>query len=241
MVDVRHPYNFSGIIDEFFALKPPHGPHAKLLRQLVEERVGTIMDHKDVRYMPAFKILDLIADMVNSATALDAEPQLRETEARVLLRNGLSDEAPRVRQFLLDAALERARYEPMMIMGATVTGDNLRDLTLRKRWQAMKTAHQALHPLPPAWLSIVDAAVDAVIIAPCFTNFRIGPLMQCFAEMLETARRLFEKQAPPETLIAALAEGSPLWKRYALKAGRYRTKKQQFYGSETHRTRPTIH
>lgn len=241
MVDVHHPYHFSSIIEDFFALKPLAGPHARLLREMVETRAQKILSHKDVRYMPAFKILDLIADMVNGATALDAEPQLRETEARALLRRALADDSPRVRQFLLDAALERARYEPMMIFGHTVAGNSVRDLTLRKRWQAMRTAHQLLDPLPAAWLAIVDAAVDAVVTAPCFANYRVGPLMQCFAEMLEMARQLQARQSAPETLINALAEGSPLWKRYALKAARYRSKKLPFYPTGTEPARPTIH
>ncbi len=239
MVALHRTYNFSSIIDEFFALKPLKGPHADALRDIVETRVRDVLNHNDVRYMPAFKLLDLIADMVNHAAALDAEPQLRSTEATALMRNALDNESPRLRRFLLDAALERARYEPMMILGSAVAGDGMRDLTLRKRWQAMHATHQSLNQLPGAWMTIVDAAVDAVIAAPCFANYRAGPLMQCFAEMLELARQLHDKESPPEVLIHALAEGSSLWKRYALKAARYRAKQPMMFAVE--QARPTMH
>lgn len=220
----HNQYNFSSVIDEFFTLKPLTGPHASALRQLVEKRAREILAHPDVRYMPAFKILDLFTDMVNTAGAIDEEKQLREEEALALLRNVLSADAMRLRQFMLDAALERARYEPMMIAGAAENEGKLRDLTLRKRWQSMRATHQSMSALPQPWMDAVEAAVESVIAASCFDGYRQGPLLQCFAEMLATARQLHTSGRPLESLAEALGEDSPLWKRYALKALRYRAK-----------------
>ena len=241
MVADARQYNFSGIIEAFFTQKPLTGPNSALLRGMVEARAGEMLLHPDVRYMPAFKILDLLSSMVEASHLLDAEPQLRASEARALLQQQLEEHSPRLRQFLLDAALERARYEPMMILGNTVLGHRA-DLTLRKRWHAMRVAHQSLHPLPPSLLIVVDNAVERTITAANFAHYREGPLMQYFAEMLELARRMATENAEPDALTSALAEGQILWKRYALKPQRYRSKKPPPANLETgFSSRPTMH
>lgn len=219
MVHVWQSLNFSSLMDEFFATRPLRGPHAKALQSLVHTRTSDLLNHPDVRYMPTFKVLELLANIANITQAIDEESQLYEHEARAMLHQALSDEASLIHHFLLEASLERARYEPMMILDTA--GHTLRDHTLRKRWTAMRYAHQRHTKLPASWLTIVDEAVAAAIAAPCFLNFRVGPLMQLFAEMLNTARRLYEEKATPEMLAHALAESGTLWKRYALKPKRY--------------------
>lgn len=221
MVSLSPDYNFAGVVDEFFALKTLTGPHADLLKKQVRDRAAELLAIPDVRYMPAFKILDLLAAMVNIATGVAEEPQLRAHEAAALLRANLSDNAPLVRQFVLDAALERARYEPMMITGNATQDISHRDLALRKRWEAMLAAHQSLEPLPAEWETAITGAIEHVITAEAFHEFRQGPLMQLFAEMLQTARHLHRENATLAQLEHALGSDAPLWKRYALKAGRY--------------------
>ncbi len=219
MVTQSPTFHFQSVIDDFLALKNFSGPHRAALSNLVHERAAALFEHPDIRYMPTFKSLDLLAEMVNLAAEIDQSPQLRANEATSLLRASISDNAPLIRQFILDAALERARYEPMMLSGAHDIPH--RDLALRKRWRAMLDAHQELQPLPPEWCETLTHAAEAVITAESFHHFRQGPLMQLFAEMLQTARQLQQEQAPLDALEHALSKASPLWKRYALKATRY--------------------
>ena len=242
MVADARQYNFVSVIDDLFSLKPLTGTHAATLRCMVEDRAKEILAHPDVRYMPAFKILDLLTDLLQVASALDSEPQLRTSEATALLRQHLAEDSPRLRQFLLDAALERARYEPMMILGHTPLGNSERDITLRKRWHAMRAAHQSLYSLSPGFMEVVEQAVERTIAAVNFSSYRVGPLMQYFAEMLDHARQLHREHQPPEALQTALAEGNALWKRYALKPQRYRSKKYASINSDASSSaRPTWH
>jgi hypothetical protein len=211
--------HFASLIDDFLSARPLTGPHAAALATQLKTRADELLNAPDVRYMPVFKVLDLVAALATLAEAIDREAQLRANEARALLREALCDTTPLIQQFRLDAALERARYEPLMLSGK---GD--REQLLRHRWQAMRAAQGQHDSLPEAWLCAVDAAVDAAIAAPAFRSFRPGPLMQLFAEMLAEASRLQRQRASLETLTAALAPDAPLWKRYALKQKRYRQK-----------------
>lgn len=220
MVSHASDYNFTGVVDEFFALKTLSGPHADLLKNQVRERAIELISGPDVRYMPAFKILDLLANMVNIATSVASEPQLRAHEATALLRANLSDNAPLIRQFALEVALERVRYEPM-ILAEEPTDIPHRDRALRKRWQSMLNTHQAMEPIPADWETIIDDAVETVITSETFHDFRQGPLMQLFAEMLQTARHIHREGASIDHLKSALGPNAPLWKRYALKETRY--------------------
>lgn len=219
MVSPAADFNFAHVIDEFFALKTLTGPHAEPLQKQVRARAEELLGNPDTRYMPVFKLLDLLAAMVNIASGVADEPQLRLHEAAALLRANLADNAPLIRQFVLDAALERARYEPMMI----VESDDIphRDAALRKRWDAMLTAHQSHEALPDDWERSIGQAVETVIAADAFHAFRQGPLLQLFAEMLQAARHLHREKASLAQLEAALGPDAPLWKRYALKATRF--------------------
>lgn len=222
MVALSEQYNFASVIDEFVALKPFTGPHGDFLRERMRHRALEILSHQDIRYMPAFKLLDLVAEMVNTASAIAEEPQLRRNEAQALLDSHISNNAPLIAQFILEAALERARYEPMMLEANDADALAYRNLTLTKRWQAMLAAHQAHSKLPVEWSQAVSAQVALAIASPTFAEYRVGPLLQFFAEMLATARQFHETLTPLDQLAAHIGEQSPLWKRYALKATRYR-------------------
>ncbi len=222
MVALSEQYNFSSVIDEFIALKSFPLPHGDFLRERMRKRALEILGHPDIRYMPAFKLLDLLAEMVNTASAIAAEPQLRRNEAQALLSSHISDTAPLIAHFILEAALERARYEPMVVEAAGADALAYRNLMLSKRWQAMLAAHQAHAPLPVDWSQIIGDYVLQVISASTFADYRVGPLLQLFAEMLATARQLHETASPMAQLRDHIGEHSPLWKRYALKNARYR-------------------
>lgn len=222
MVALSEQYNFASVIDEFIALKSFPLPHGDFLRERMRKRALEILSHPDIRYMPAFKLLDLSAEMVNTTAAIAAEPQLRRNEAQALLDSHISDAAPLVAQFMLEAALERARYEPMVVEATGADALAYRNLMLTKRWQAMLDAHQAHVALPDAWASAVSDSVVSVISSPHFADYRVGPLLQFFAEMLAIARQLHETAAPLAQLRDHIGDHGALWKRYALKNARYR-------------------
>ncbi|MES2983923.1 MAG: hypothetical protein V4735_01900 [Pseudomonadota bacterium] len=220
MVSTGSDYNFTAVIDDFFALKHVSGTHGDALKAMVRARASTLLAHPDVRYMPAFKILDLLAALVNLAAAVAQAPQLRANEARALLRESLSDTAPLIHHFMLEAALERVRYEPLMLATRSDAASE-RETLLQLRWAAMRAAHQEKATLPDAWMDSIDSAVERVLAAHTFRHFRQGPLLQFFAEMLSLGRKLHQQHAPLDQLTAALSEHGALWKRYALKTSRF--------------------
>lgn len=222
MVALSEQYNFSSVIDEFTALKSFPQPHGDFLRDRIRARALDILGRPDIRYMPAFKLLDLVAGMINTAADIAAEPQLRRNEAQALLDAHVSDSAPLIVDFMLEAALERARYEPIMLEADDADALAYRNLLLSKRWQAMLAAHQTHAALPAEWTQAVSDAVLKVISAPVFAEYRIGPLLQFFAEMLALARQLHETAAPLPQLRDHIGEHGALWKRYALKNARFR-------------------
>lgn len=219
MVAASDTVNFTAVMDELIRIRPFTGPHASALTQQLRARTIALMSGPDTRYVPAFKILELLAALTDITRAIADEPHLRLNEATALLREYLSESTPLIHQFHLDAALERARYEPMML---AVPADNPREQQLRLRWASMRAAHQTHEPLPDAFITAVDDAVDAAIAAPEFSQFRLRPLLQCFTEMLATARALHDAGSSLEDIIAALAPTGKLWRRYALKKARYR-------------------
>lgn len=226
MVDSSARYNFTSVVDEFLALKSLGGPNGEILRDTIKSRASEILSRPDIRYMPAYKLLDMVAEMVNVAHDIAAEHQLRRNEAIALLQSHISDSSPLVSQFILEAALERARYEPMMLDAEGADALAYRNLTLSKRWQAMLAAHESHSSLPADWSNEVSATVMRAISNAAFAQYRVGPLLQLFAEMLQQARLLHLSAAPQSQLGDMIGERSPLWKRYALKAARYKEREK---------------
>ncbi len=224
MVSQASAYDFASVIDGFFAQKKLTGANAALITSTVRTRALELLERPDVRYMPVFKVLDLLATLVNIATAIADAPQLRPAEVQALLRESLSDGTALIRHFLLEAALERARYEPIMLHDAPPSSEQLREQMLERRWAAMRATHQEWAGLPDAWLDILDQAVEHALEAEEFREYRQGPLLQLFAEMLSLARGLHQQGASPERLARALDESGALWRRYALKSERYRAR-----------------
>ena len=221
MVDTAATYDFTSVIDGFLAQKKLVGRNGAFITATIRSRALTLLANPDVRYVPAFKILDLLAAMVNIGAAIDDAEQLRPNEISALLRESLSDSAPLMRQFMLDATLERVRYEPMML-GTRITDPGVeRDTILQRRWAAMRAVHQEKVGLPDDWIELVDTAIDHVIAAKEFLRFRQGPLLQLFTEMLSVARKLHQQGESLETLESSLSDHGALWRRYALKTARY--------------------
>ena len=224
MVSTASTYDFTSIIDGFFSRKKIRGPHAALITASVRERAMTLLSHDDVRYMPAFKILDMLAALVNIAGAIMEAHQLRPNEVKALLRESFSDGTPLIRQFMLEAALERARYEPLMIATPASEATVERDIILHRRWAAMRAAHQEKAQLPDDWMDAVDSAVEHAMEVKDFQRFRQGPLLQMFAEMLGLARKLHHQGEPLDALEFAVSDNGALWRRYALKTARFSEK-----------------
>ena len=225
MVDTASKYDFSAIIDGFFLRQKLRGPHSAIITSTVRGRALDLLSHPDVRYMPAFKILDMIAALVNIASAIVEASQLRTNEVKALLRESLSDTTPLIRQFMLEAALERARYEPLMLSDMLHETISERELILQRRWAAMRAAHQEKAQLPDEWMDSIDTAIERAMVAADFRHFRQGPLLQMFAEMLATARKLHQQGEPLNTLDSALSSTGALWRRYALKHARFKEPK----------------
>jgi hypothetical protein len=224
MVSTASTYDFTAIIDGFFSRKKIRGPHAALITASVRDRARTLLSHDDVRYMPAFKILDMLAALVNIATAIMDAPQQRPNEVKALLRESFSDGTPLIRQFMLEAALERARYEPLMIATPANESTAERDVILHRRWAAMRAAHQEKAQLPDDWMDAVDTAVEHAMTAKAFQHFRQGPLLQLLAEMLAIARKFHHQRETLDALETAISDGGALWRRYALKTARFSEK-----------------
>lgn len=222
MVSQASTYDFASVIDGFFTQKKLTGIHASLITSTVRSRALELLERPDIRYMPVFKVLDLLATLVNIATAVADAPHLRPTEVQALLRESLSDGTALIRHFMLEAALERARYEPLMLHDMGLDAEGLREQMLERRWAAMRATHQEWAKLPEPWLEILDQAVERALEADEFRAYRQGPLLQLFAEMLSLARGLHQQGSTPEQLTLALDETGILWRRYALKAKRFR-------------------
>lgn len=241
MVNTASAYDFAAVIDGFIAQKNFKGRHNNFIISLLRERALKLLAHPDVRYMPAFKILDMLAAIVNIGHAIDEDAHLRTPEINALLREGLSDATPLVRQFMLEAALERARYAPLMLHPTQHALTEERETILQLRWAAMRAAHQEQAALPDAWIDVIDNAVEHALMAEEFRQFRRGPLLQLFAEMLATARKLHREGAPLATLENALSEHGPLWRRYALKSARFVEKAPIPHDLKRHTGPHTIH
>lgn len=224
MVATSSAYDFATIVDSFLAQKNIGGRHAAAVQSAVRTRALALLETPDVRYMPAFKILDLLAALTNIGAAIADAAQLRPNEVTALLRESLSEGTPLIHQFLLDAALERARYEPLMLDARIPDAKTERALILNRRWAAMRATHQEKAKLPDAWIDTLDSAAEHVLAAPDFQEFRQGPLLQLLAEMLALARKLHHQGEPLAALEAAVSERGALWRRYALKTARYNEK-----------------
>lgn len=221
MVDTLRQHDLTSLVEGLLTTKAFPEPHGPMLLGLVRARCQALLEKHDMQYMPAFKILDLVAELVNSASEIAHEPHLRAHEARALWQSHASDHAPLVQEFLLEASIERARYEPLMVEAGTLDALSYRNLILTRRWAAMLAAQQTLHPLPESWIAVAQSAVDAVIAAEAFHTYRVGPLLQYFAEILQIARDLHHSHSECSEMAELAGPGSTLWKRYALKSARF--------------------
>ena len=202
----------------------PHVTHQewKAIKKTGAKRVKQVLADKDCTYLPDFKWMDFVAIAATLTRSIAQETQLRAAEATSLLNHLLSDSSESVRRLRLEAALERARYEPMMIQPKhTKKFGSERRATLYMRGEKMKQAQEANHPLPENYMEQANHAVERAVTAKDFRHYRIGPLLQLFAEILHATRAASLENMPPVKLRRTLGPQGKLWRSYILKAKRY--------------------
>lgn len=206
-------------------LHPPSTLWPELVRT-VNSQIQAVADAPESAYVPRHKWLEFITGCVSHALSIAQETHLRTHEARAMLQQLIGAHAPLSKQFYYDAALEQARYEPIMLTAAVSQKISERTQILQKRWQAMCAVQQAHQPLSASSLASLDYYVASAIEDPAFCNYRTGPMLQFFADMLLHASTC-EAENIPEMLESKIGQQSPLWRRFALKSSRFSKNQKQ--------------
>ena len=182
----------------------------------------------DLHYLPGVKVTQLMADLVNIAAAIAAEGWLSQSESEAQFAAMTRNDSPLVQTFVMEAEMEKARYEPVMVEERFERPIEERNAILRRRLKRMLAARQAYLPLPDVYLRSLRMAADRVMQAECFARFRPGPLLQMFDDMVAMADTVAESHWDPlkgaDYLNALLAEEGVLWKRYRCKAPRFQAR-----------------
>lgn len=221
MVHYLQPADILKLCDNLCDVLQPESTNWQLLQTDLHAHIHEVAHDPETRYTPSHKWLEFISDCVDHTVTIAEEHQLRANEARAMLRQVIGKDTPVYQKFKLDAALERARYEPIMLQENADTNSTEREQLLMKRWGAMKTAQQAHDPISQDMLETLDESVVKAVSAPCFANYRVGPMLQFFTEMLQTANRLHRSNRTSDRLTSLIDTDSNLWKRYALKSARF--------------------
>jgi hypothetical protein len=205
----------------------PETPNWPALKNILKTHINGFADTAETHYIPSHKWLEFIAGCVEHAVAIADETQLRPHEANAMLQQMIGPTTPLYKKFMLDAAMERARYEPIMLAPQSELDESKTRISLlTKRWQAMKHAQQSHAPLSDSMLDILDATVMQAVDAPYFANYRIGPMLQFFSEMLQMASRLQRNGEASACLSDYVDSSSNLWRRYRLKSARFETQEE---------------
>jgi hypothetical protein len=221
--------DFLDILDHFYAQVTDSG--AILFagcHDAARAAARDILSAADLRYIAGHKVTELMANIVNLAASISAEGWLSDKQAMVNFRECTRLGSPLTAQFLTAAAMEKARYEPIMLTQAAQTPLAERNALLRIRLTRMLQARQAYAPLPDAYLHILQAATERVLNASCFATYRPGPLLQFVDEMIQLADQIhaqpFDMLQGCAALSDALKEEGRLWKLFRFKATRFQAK-----------------
>lgn len=226
---VRDSNDYMEILDSFF--EQLSGSGATLFpkcRESVADTARAIMQSPDIHYMPGHKITEMMANLVNLAASISSEGWLSEDQAISQWQRYTAPESTLVQAFLSDARMEKARYEPIMLAERYHTPRSERNAILRLRLKRMLDARQSYDPLPGSFVRAVRTAGDRAIHAECFATYRIGPMLQFFADMIrhadQVAEQTFDEFAGLAALVHLLREEGNLWRLYRHKAPRFRAK-----------------
>ncbi len=208
------PYDYSAVLASFFEAAGDLPEHTLPLKPLVESAARRALGHPDAAFMPAFKVLDMLSGLVNHCVDIAREPHLRLPEAKAMLQQLIADDAPLLAHFYREAALERVRYEPVMLPTRYTSAREKRDATLHVRLNRMCDIY-ANKLLDAEHITLVKQAAGNAIASEDFATYRAGPMCQLFAEMLQLATTTDSSSLP-----ALLAPQSRMWKSFRLKSQR---------------------
>ena len=211
------PYDYSTVLTSFFDTAGELPEHAQPLKPLVESAAHRALSHADSQFMPAFKVLDLLSGLVNLCVGIAREPHLRLSESKAMLQQLIADDAPLLAHFYREAALERVRYEPVMLSEHFTSARLKRNAVLQVRLERMCAIYSAASLLSNDTLSIVKREALAAMASDDFATFRAGPMCQLFAEMLQAALTTTN----PAELSSLIGPEGRVWKRFRLKSHRY--------------------
>ena len=242
---VRDSNDFIDILDGFFDQLADSG--AVLFprcREAVTETARGILHRTDVHYMPGHKITELMANLVNVAATIASEGWLTEEQAVQQWQHLTAADSALVLSFLSEARMEKARYEPVMLPEHYQTPRAERNAILRLRLKRMLEARQTYDPLPSSYVRALRIAGDRAIMAECFATYRIGPMLQFFADMIRHADQIadhtFDEFVGVASINHVLREDGNLWKLYRHKAPRFRAKPGDPLHDDTFLTRANI-
>ncbi len=211
------PYDYTTVLASFFEAAGELPAHNHSLKPVVESAARRALEHPDSTFMPAFKVLDLLSGLVNLCIGIAREPHLRVGEAKAMLQNLVTDDAPLLRTFYREAALERVRYEPVMLTETYTTPLDHRNALLTVRFKRMREIYESAGLLDATTAGTITRHATHAMQNADFITYRAGPMCQLFADMLRLATE--RTGADLDTLIGPQ---SALWKSFRLKSNRYR-------------------
>jgi hypothetical protein len=212
------PYDYPAVLASFFEAASDVPPERLLpLRELVESAAKRALSHADIVYMPAFKILDFLSDITELAISIAAEPHLRTHESKAMLSQLLTDEAPAFAELYREAALERVRYEPVMLTDTYDSPLAKRNAILAIRLARMLAIYEESGLIQEAHLRLVREMAERAMSSPDFATYRAGPFCQFFAELLLEALRA----ESATDLLTAIGPQSRAWRSFKLKSQRF--------------------
>ncbi len=225
----RESSDFLEILNSFFDQLSDSGavlfPNC---RKIVSDAAESALSYVDLHYVPGHKVTEFMADLVNVAASISSEGWLSEDEARSQFTACTAPDSPLMQSFFLEARMEQARYEPLMLPERYDNPRSERNAILRQRLKRMLEARQSHAPLPTSFIRAIRVAGHQAIQAPCFATYRVGPMLQLFADMIEHANQVatesFDELAGLAALSTLVQEHGRLWKLYRHKAPRFSAK-----------------
>lgn len=211
------PYDYGSVLASFFETAGELPEHTHALKPLVESAARRALGHADAQFLPAFKVLDFLSALVNLCVGIAREPHLRTSESKAMLQQLITDDAPLLSHFYREAALERVRYEPVMLSEHFSSAWLKRNAVLHIRLERMCAIYTTAHLINEASISIVKREALAAMQSDDFATYRAGPMCQLFAEMLQAA----SNSTDIDGLAKSIGREGSVWKRFRLKSHRF--------------------
>lgn len=210
-------YNYQSVLDSFFDASDISSDAVAHLKPLAESCARMALLNPDVTYMPAFKVLDFLSSIVKYTLSIASEPHLRHQEAYAMLSQLLKPDSALCQHFIFEAALERIRYEPVMLVHKFPSALEKRNAALMVRLTRMVALYDAAPDFSDHMHHAIMDYASQAIASSDFAAYRAGPMCQLFAEMLQT----IEASGNQESYENLLGPNSTLWRRFRLKSQRF--------------------